>query len=158
MKGWRAAMYDAIVVGTDGSTTASVAVRTAAELAAVNPGSRLHLVSAYRPVQKDRLESERQGLPSDIDWKVSPSEDADAILQRGKEDAAETGATDIHVHALDVPAADAILDVATDVNAGLIVVGNQGMTGARRYLLGSVPNRIAHHAECDVLIVNTRNH
>src|SRR5664280_1304016 len=157
MKGWRAAMYDAIVVGTDGSTTASVAVRRAAELAAVNPGSRLHLVSACRPVQKDRLESERQGLPSDIDWKVSPSEDADAILQRGKEDAAETGATDIHVHSLDVPAADAILDVASDVNAGLIVVGNQGMSGARRYLLGSVPNRIAHHAECDVLIVNTRN-
>jgi len=47
--------------------------------------------------------------------------------------------------------------VATDVSAGLIVVGNQGMTGARRYLLGSVPNRIAHHAECDVLIVSTGN-
>ena len=150
-------MYDSIVVGTDGSTTASVAVRRAAELAAGNPGSRLHLVSAYRPVQKDRLESERQGIPSDIDWKVSRSEDADEILRRGKEIAAEGGATDVHVHSLDVPAADAILDVASDVSAGLIVVGSQGMTGARRYLLGSVPNRIAHHAECDVLIVNTRN-
>jgi|ERR1035437_3640228 nucleotide-binding universal stress UspA family protein len=157
MRGWKAAMYDAIVVGTDGSMTASVAVRRAAELAASNPGSRLHLVSAYRPVQKDRLESERQGIPSDIDWKVGPSEDADAILRRGKEIAAEGGATDVHVHALDVSAADAILDVATDVSAGLIVVGNQGMTGARRYLLGSVPNRIAHHAECDVLIVSTGN-
>jgi nucleotide-binding universal stress UspA family protein len=150
-------MYDSIVVGTDGSRTASVAVRRAAELSAGNPGCRLHLVSAYRPVQKDRLESERQGIPSDIDWKVSPSEDADEILRRGKEIAAEGGASDVHVHSLDVPAADAILDVASDVSAGLIVVGSQGMTGARRYLLGSVPNRIAHHAECDVLIVNTRN-
>src|ERR1035437_77176 len=157
MRGWIAAMYDSIVVGTDCSRTASVAVRRAAELSAGNPGSRLHLVSAYRPVQKDRLVSERQGIRSDIDWKVIPSEDADEILRRGKEIAAEGGATDVHVHSLDVPAADAILDVASDVSAGLIVVGSQGMTGARRYLLGSVPNRIAHHAECDVLIVNTRN-
>ena len=39
--------------------------------------------------------------------------------------------------------------------ADLIVVGNQGMTGARRFLLGSVPNRVAHHTPCDVLIVKT---
>lgn len=155
MRGWATAMYDAIVVGTDGSTTATFAVRRAAELAATQPQSRLHLVSAYRPVSSGRLESERSEIPSDLGWKVSPSEDADKILQRGKEIAAESGATDVRVHALDVPPADAILDVATDVGAGLIVVGNQGMTGAKRYLLGSVPNRIAHHADCDVLIVNT---
>ena len=35
------------------------------------------------------------------------------------------------------------------------MVGNQGMTGAKRFLLGSVPNRIAHHSPCDVLIVKT---
>jgi nucleotide-binding universal stress UspA family protein len=155
MRGWATAMYDAIVVGTDGSTTATFAVRRAAELAATQPQSRLHLVSAYRPVSSGRLESERSEIPSDLGWKVSPSEDADKILERGKEIAAESGATDVRVHALDVPPADAILDVATDVGAGLIVVGNQGMTGAKRYLLGSVPNRIAHHADCDVLIVNT---
>jgi nucleotide-binding universal stress UspA family protein len=157
MRGWTTTMYDAIVVGTDGSTTATFAVRRAAELAASQPNSRLHLVSAYRPVSAGRLESERSEIPSELDWKVSPSEDADAILQRGREVATESGAVDVRVHALDSPPADAILDVAADVGAGLIVVGNQGMTGARRYLLGSVPNRIAHHADCDVLIVNTNS-
>ena len=37
----------------------------------------------------------------------------------------------------------------------LIVVGNKGMTGARRYLLGGVPNKISHHAPCSVMIVRT---
>ncbi len=36
----------------------------------------------------------------------------------------------------------------------MIVVGNRGMTGARR-VLGSVPNDVSHHARCDVLIVET---
>ena len=51
--------------------------------------------------------------------------------------------------------ADAILDVAEEQEADLIVVGNKGMTGARRFLLGSVPNKISHHAPCSVLIIRT---
>jgi len=49
---------------------------------------------------------------------------------------------------------DAILDFAYDANADLVVVGNRGMTGNRRFL-GSVPNSIAHDASCAVLIVAT---
>ena len=51
--------------------------------------------------------------------------------------------------------ADAILNVAEETNADLIVVGNKGMTGARRFLLGSVPNNVSHHAPCSVIIVRT---
>ena len=51
--------------------------------------------------------------------------------------------------------ADAILDVAEEQEADLIVVGNKGMTGAKRFLLGSVPNKISHHAPCSVLIIRT---
>ena len=51
--------------------------------------------------------------------------------------------------------ADVILDVAEEQGADLVVVGNRGMTGARRFLLGSVPNKVAHHAMCDVLIAST---
>ena len=51
--------------------------------------------------------------------------------------------------------ADAILDVAEQVNADLIVVGNKGMTGAKRFLLGSVPNKVSHHAPCSVIIIRT---
>ena len=51
--------------------------------------------------------------------------------------------------------ADAILDVAEETSADLIVVGNKGMTGAKRFLLGSVPNKVSHHAPCSVLIIRT---
>ncbi len=52
-------------------------------------------------------------------------------------------------------AAAALLDVAREESADLIVVGNKGMAGAQRFLLGSVPNRVSHHAPIDVLIVHT---
>jgi nucleotide-binding universal stress UspA family protein len=52
-------------------------------------------------------------------------------------------------------AAEVLIDVATAQSADVIVVGNRGMTGAKRFLLGSVPNRVAHHAPCSVLVVRT---
>jgi len=61
----------------------------------------------------------------------------------------------VHKHARTGDAADAIIDVAEEVGADLIMVGNKGMTGAKRFLLGSVPNKISHHATCSVLIVHT---
>ena len=50
--------------------------------------------------------------------------------------------------------ADALLKVARDVDAALIVVGSRGMHGAKR-VLGSVPNTVSHQAPCNVLIVST---
>ena len=52
-------------------------------------------------------------------------------------------------------AAEALLDVADECRADLIIVGNKGMTGAKRFLLGSVPDKVSHHASCSVLIVRT---
>ena len=57
-------MYSCIVVGTDGSDTAAEAVRQAAELARIH-GARLHLVSAYSPTLRARLQAERELLPED---------------------------------------------------------------------------------------------
>ena len=62
---------------------------------------------------------------------------------------------DVNTYAREGDPADAILDVAEETRASLIVVGNKGMTGARRFLLGSVPNKISHHAPCGVYIVRT---
>jgi nucleotide-binding universal stress UspA family protein len=58
-------------------------------------------------------------------------------------------------HARKGDPADALLHVADEQDADLIVVGNKGMTGAKRFLLGSVPDKISHHASCSVLIVRT---
>ena len=147
-------MYGAIVVGTDGSDTAREAVRQAGELAKVL-GSRILLVSAYEPVPESRLRQERTELPEDVSWLVNPREDVQGVLDEEAERVTAGGIDDVETFAREGDPADAILDVAEEKGADLIVVGNKGMTGARRFLLGSVPNKISHHAPCSVLIVRT---
>ena len=61
----------------------------------------------------------------------------------------------VETYAREGDPADAILDVAEEQKADLIVVGNKGMTGAKRFLLGSVPNKVSHHAPCSVMIIRT---
>ncbi len=78
----------------------------------------------------------------------------DAILAEAEREVSEAGVK-VHTFARQGEPADAILDVAEEQGADLIVVGNKGMTGAKRFLLGSVPNKVSHHAPCSVLIVRT---
>ena len=51
--------------------------------------------------------------------------------------------------------ASLLIDAADDSGDDVIVVGSKGMTGAKRFILGSVPNKVSHHAPCDVIIVHT---
>jgi nucleotide-binding universal stress UspA family protein len=146
-------MFDRIVVGTDGSETANEAVRQATELAKA-VGSSIDLVSAYEPVSSARLREEAQQVPKDMEWMVNPREDVDATLKAAGEQIEEAG-VEVHTHAREGDPADAILDVAEEQKADLIVVGNKGMTGAKRFLLGSVPNKVSHHAPCSVMIIRT---
>ena len=145
-------MFESIVVGTDGSATASEAVRQAAELAR-QVGAKLYLVSAYEPVPEGRLRDERQHVPADLQWMVNPREDVENTLAAGAEDLG--AGVEVEAIAREGDPADAILDVAEETDADLIVVGNKGMTGAKRFLLGSVPNKVSHHAPCSVLIIRT---
>ena len=147
-------MIRSIVVGTDGSETAEKAVKEAADLAAA-VGGALNIVSAYVPVSNQRLREEARQAPDDIQWQVTPREDVDAMLSDAKEIVEGAGVKDINTHAREGDPADAILDVAEEQGADLIVVGNKGMSGAKRFLLGSVPNKVSHHAPCSVLIVRT---
>jgi nucleotide-binding universal stress UspA family protein len=147
-------MYGSIVVGTDGSDTAKEAVRQAAELAKAM-GAQVLLVSAYEPVPESRLRHERTDVPEDVSWMVNPREDVQAVLDDEAERITGAGVAQVETFAREGDPADAILDVAEEKNADLIVVGNKGMTGARRFLLGSVPNKVSHHAPCNVMIVRT---
>jgi nucleotide-binding universal stress UspA family protein len=147
-------MISTIVVGTDGSDTAGVAVRHAIELAAALK-ARLQIVSAYEPVSDSRLRAERLSAPRDVQWTVNPREEVLELLESAERDAAASGVEQAETFARVGDAADAILDIAEEQRADLIVVGNKGMTGATRFLLGSVPNKISHHAPCSVLIVRT---
>ena len=144
-------MYASIVVGTDGSDTAKTAVRYAIDIAR-SLGARLAIVSAYEPVSDHRLRVPR--AVQDRQWAVGQREEVIALLQEAADDARLAG-IEAETFARQGDAADAIIDIAEEQRCDLIVVGNRGMTGARRFLLGSVPNRISHHAPCSVLIVRT---
>jgi nucleotide-binding universal stress UspA family protein len=146
-------MFSRIVVGTDGSETAAEAVRQATDLAK-QVGAGLALVSAYEPVAGSRLREERQQVPEDLAHVVSPREDVDATLSEAAQEVKKNG-VEVETFARQGDPADAILDVAEEQKADLIIVGNKGMTGAKRFLLGSVPNKVSHHAPCSVMIVRT---
>jgi nucleotide-binding universal stress UspA family protein len=147
-------MFCSILVGTDGSATATTAVRHAIDLAR-ELDARLQIVSAYEPVSDQRLRSEKIELPGDAQWMVGPREDVLAVLGAAQQEAVQSGLVAVETFARQGDAADAILDVAEEQRSDLIIVGNRGMTGAKRFLLGSVPNKVSHHAPCSVLIVRT---
>lgn len=142
-------MYSSIVVGTDGSPTADIALGKGIELARLS-GATLHLVSAYEPTPTKVT----GGAPAGEQFSAGPDFKADAVLQRALD---RLGGSDIQVqqHAPKGSASDALLAIAREQGADLIVIGSVGMQGARR-VLGSVPNKVSHQAPCDVLIVQTR--
>jgi nucleotide-binding universal stress UspA family protein len=147
-------MFASILVGTDGSDTAHTALRSAIDLACL-VGAPLHIVSAYEPASDERLRRANVQVPPDLEWTVNPRDDVLALLDQAQKEAEQAGVASVETFARQGDAADAILDVAEEQRAELIVVGNKGMTGAKRFLLGSVPNKISHHAPCSVLIVRT---
>jgi nucleotide-binding universal stress UspA family protein len=146
-------VFKRIVVGTDGSETAAEAVNQAVEMAKLTGGT-LSIVSAYEPVSKRQVEVEARDAPADVAHEINPREDVNVILESAAASAKQQG-IDVQMHAVQDDPADAILNVAEETDADLIVVGNKGMTGARRFLLGSVPNNVSHHAPCSVIIVRT---
>jgi nucleotide-binding universal stress UspA family protein len=146
-------MFRSIVVGTDGSETASRALAEALQLAAPL-GATLDVVSAYEPVGKARLNAEAKEAPEGFQWAINPHEDVEVTL-RAAADAATAAGVEARTHARQGDPADAIIDVAEEQTADLIIVGNKGMTGTKRFLLGSVPNKVSHHAPCSVLIIRT---
>ena len=145
-------MYTTIVVGTDGSDTAAVAWRHAIGLATLS-GATLHIVNAYQPV--NTVGMALAGVAADVSA-------IDTELEAHAHDvcapvaaAAEREGEPCEVHQIPGDPSDSLITIAEHVHADLLVVGNRGMSGVRR-VLGSVPNKISHHAPCSVLIVDTR--
>jgi nucleotide-binding universal stress UspA family protein len=142
-------MGETIVVGTDGSETAKRAVQEAVRLAKALE-AELHIVSGFRP-----MHATISGAPpgSAEVWQPLPDSHVEATIQEA-EAAVRFGGAMVETHVVKGDPADALLNVARDVGASTIVVGNRGMRGGRR-VLGSVPNTVSHKAHCNVLIVQT---
>src|SRR3954462_5715105 len=142
-------MNDVIVVGTDGSDTADVAVQRAAALAKLT-GARVELVSGYR--EDYALVAGTGMYVGDLsgDARKSANGCLDAAAGRLRADGLE-----VETRCTGGDPADALIDVAEATDATLIVVGSKGMHGGRRFMLGNVPNKVSHHAPCSVMIVRT---
>jgi nucleotide-binding universal stress UspA family protein len=152
-------MFTSIVVGTDGSERSEVAVQAAADLAKVC-GAKLHIVSAFRGIESAVAGAMATGamVTTPPDLGDVAQEEANALQSSLEKLGARLRDQELEVdcHAVSGSPVQVLIDVAENVKADCIVVGNRGMTGAKRFL-GSVPNTLAHHAECAVLIVPTDN-
>jgi len=139
-------MTQSIVVGTDGSDLADRALSEAIDIAA-RDGATLHIVTAYPDIAfKEKITTGASTVT------VNLREVADSVLARGESDAEAKGVK-VATYASDKNPAEAILDTADEQNADLIVVGSRGLSGIRRFLLGSVSSKVSEHAKCSVMIV-----
>lgn len=161
--------YKGILVGTDGSPTATRAVEEASGLAAALGITPL-IVCAYEPPsveELNRLRSDpndpvaqwkagrtQRETPDEFRWRIAAASQAEDILERAQEHASKAGAT-AETRAVEGNPAEALISLAEKEGFDLIVVGSVGMTGAKRFKLGNVPHRVSHHAPTDVLILRT---
>jgi len=143
-------MYNTIVVGTDGSGTANKAVEHAAQLA-VATHAYLHVGMAAPSIP---VVVAPDMMVATADWTAASDQATQTVLETAGQIATAAGA-EVTTHRLGGDPADALLSLCEDVDADLLVVGSRGMQGARRFLLGSVSSRCAHHADRSVLIVHT---
>src|SRR3954465_12190940 len=142
-------MKQVIVVGTDGSPTAEMAVQRAAVLAKLT-GARVELVSGYR--EDNPLAMGAGMYPGNLTEESRKA--ADGCLESTAMQLRADG-LEVETHCVGGDAANALIDVAETTEADLIVVGSKGMHGGRRLMLGNVPNKVSHHASCSVMIVRT---
>jgi nucleotide-binding universal stress UspA family protein len=144
-------MSESIVVGTDGSDTAARAVDEAVRLAKAL-GAEIRIVSAYEPLRGAKIVGAPEGAAKV--WAPLPDTLVNSTLEQAAAKVRTSGVR-VETHAVEKDPADALLEVAAEVGASLIVVGSRGMHGAKRFVLGSVPNKVSHRAPCNVLIVST---
>jgi len=145
-------VFSNIVVGTDGSETAKLALALASDLA-IQHGAVLHVVNVYKVpaggagvVQAGPMALAHVELGVEIFESSSKDILAEAVKL--------TGAAKVETHSRKGEPANTLIKVATEVGADVIVVGSKGMRGARR-MIGSVPNSVAHRAPCHVLVAKT---
>ncbi len=141
--------YQTVVVGTDGSDSSLRAVERAARIAG---DAKLIVASAYLPHGDD---SRAADVLKEESYKVTGTAPIYEILHTAKERAQNAGATNVEERAVVGAPVDALVSLAEDANADLLVVGNVGLSTIAGRLLGSVPANVSRRAKVDVLIVHT---
>jgi nucleotide-binding universal stress UspA family protein len=132
-----------VAVGTDGSETASEAVKQAAEFAR-RFDAKLVLLSAFKNQPPPTGTDEAQ-------WAYSPSAQLREILARTEAEINNQG-IECTTMVDEGDPADVLVRLADDCGADVLVIGNKGM---HRRVLGSLPKSVAHNAHCSVFVVKT---
>lgn len=143
--------YHTVVVGTDGSDSSLRAVDRAAHLAS-GPEAKLIVATAYLPANEDTRAAD---ILKDEGYKLAGNAPIYELLRDAKDRAKAAGATNVEERAVVGAPVDALVDLAVEVGADLLVVGNVGMNTIAGRLLGSVPANVARRSKTDVLIVHT---
>ena len=147
--------YQTVVVGTDGSESSLRAVDRAAEIAA-DHGAKLIIATAHLPVP---VEKGRYAIPPGSthgeDYRLVGEAPFYAILRDARERARKAGAKDVEEKSIEGAPIAALVHLADEVRADLLVVGNVGLSSVAGRLLGSVPSEVSRKAKTDVLIVHT---
>lgn len=158
-------MFRTILVGTDGGAAANKAVMGAARLAATQGVCTLHIVTVQKPLSPTAMAAAEMSAAAPVaaqaNWEEEIRGELDRLLHEASDVAVEAGHgsrnLSIETHARFGNPAEVLCDMAEHLDADLVVVGNRGMQGGRRFL-GSVPNTVSHHAPCSVLIYDTLEH
>jgi nucleotide-binding universal stress UspA family protein len=111
------------------------------------------VVSAYRRVRVRELDAIDRDAPTDVTGRTQPNSAVRSLLDDAREQA-EAAGIPIACVAREGPPARVIVEVAAETGAGLVILGNRGMRGARRPG-DSVPGSVAERASCSVLILDT---
>jgi nucleotide-binding universal stress UspA family protein len=141
--------YQTVVVGTDGSDSSMRAVERAAKIAG---DAKLIIASAYLPHHDDARAAD---VLRDESYKVTGTAPIYEILHDAKERAHNAGAKNVEEKAIVGAPVDALVTLAEESKADLLVVGNVGLSTIAGRLLGSVPANVSRRAKVDVLIVHT---
>ena len=143
--------YKTVVVGTDGSDSSLRAVDRAGQLAC-DADSKVIVATAYFPANEDTRAAD---LLKDEGYKMAGNAPIYAILREARDRAKAAGAANVEERAVVGAPVDALVDLAEEVGADLVVVGNVGLSTIAGRLLGSVPANVARRSKSDVLIVHT---
>jgi nucleotide-binding universal stress UspA family protein len=143
--------YNTVVVGTDGSESSLRAVERAGRLAS-GPDAKLIVTTAYLATPEDTRAADTL---KDEGYKMVGNAPIYEILKDAADRARAAGAVNVEERAVEGAPVDALVEVANEAGADLLVVGNVGLNTIAGRLLGSVPANVARKSKTDVLIVHT---
>ena len=138
-----------ILLATDGSPDATVAARSAIELAGAT-GSELHVVHVgeFLPTYLAFTEEE----PAELRQRARELLDAQKKRIEG-----ELGGTVAEAHLLLGRPAEEIINLSERIDAGTVVVGSRGQGSLRRAVLGSVSESVVRYAPCPVFVARAKD-